>query len=201
VGATGAIYGIRRELFEPIPDDTILDDVLIPLRIVRRGYRVVFEPRAMAYDALSATGREELKRKARTIAGTFQLLSRERWIWNPFRNRLWLQTLSHKTLRLTVPLLHLAGLVANAALLDRPFYQAIMAGQALFYGSALMGWVWAPGRKKFRPLVVPYTIGLLGWATIVGFVRFATGRQTPTWDQAAAGNPPPVSRVPRTAPL
>ena len=50
IGTTGAIYAIRRGLFEPIPDDTILDDLLIPLRIVRRGYRVLFEPEARAYD-------------------------------------------------------------------------------------------------------------------------------------------------------
>ena len=52
----GAIYAIRRELFEPIPEDTILDDVLIPLRIVRRGYRVVFEPDARAYDQVVGDG-------------------------------------------------------------------------------------------------------------------------------------------------
>jgi glycosyltransferase involved in cell wall biosynthesis len=201
VGATGAIYGIRRRLFEPIPEDTILDDVLIPLRIVRRGYRVIFEPRARAFDVLSATARDELKRKVRTIGGTFQLLARERWIWNPLCNRLWLQTLSHKALRLTVPLLHLAGLIANALLLDHWIYQVTMGGQALFYGSALVGCAWAPGRKKFRPLVVPYTIGLLGWATVVGFVRFVTGRQTATWDQAAVGDPShAVARLRRTAP-
>ena len=62
VGATGAIYAIRRALFEPIPDDTILDDVLIPLRIVRRGFRVLFEPGARAYDSASATARQEFVR-------------------------------------------------------------------------------------------------------------------------------------------
>ncbi len=85
VGATGAIYAIRRELFEPIPDDTILDDVLIPLRIVRKGFRVLFEPGARAYDCASATARQEFVRKARTIAGTFQLFARERWLFNPLQ--------------------------------------------------------------------------------------------------------------------
>src|SRR6516225_2877581 len=55
VGATGAIYAIRRDLFEPMPPDTILDDVLIPLRIVRRGYRVQLEPAARAHDAATTT--------------------------------------------------------------------------------------------------------------------------------------------------
>ena len=68
VGATGAIYAIRRELFAPIADDTMLDDVLIPLNVARRGYRVLFEPRARAYDRVSSTAREEFTRKVRTIA-------------------------------------------------------------------------------------------------------------------------------------
>src|SRR6185295_9867402 len=74
VGATGAIYAIRRALFQPLPEDTVLDDVLIPMRIARRGYRVLFEPAARAFDRAPGTGREEFGRKARTLAGNFQLL-------------------------------------------------------------------------------------------------------------------------------
>ena len=59
VGATGALYAIRRALFEPIPPDTLADDVLIPLRIARRGHRVVFDGSARARDRVAASGREE----------------------------------------------------------------------------------------------------------------------------------------------
>src|SRR5712692_3099852 len=62
VGATGAIYAIRRTLFEPIPEDTILDDVLIPLRMIRRGYRTLLEPDARAYDLPPTTARQEFTR-------------------------------------------------------------------------------------------------------------------------------------------
>jgi cellulose synthase/poly-beta-1,6-N-acetylglucosamine synthase-like glycosyltransferase len=96
VGATGAIYAIRRTLFEPIPPDTILDDVLIPMRIARRGYRVLFEPEARAYDQITGGAYREFIRKVRTIAGNFQLIARERWILNPLQNRLWFQNISHK---------------------------------------------------------------------------------------------------------
>src|SRR6266851_3601871 len=105
VGATGAIYAIRRALFEPIPADTLLDDVLLACRIVRRGYRAIFEPKARAHDRPAATGDAEFRRKWRTLAGNFQLFSRERWLLHPLRNRLWLQTVSHKGLRLLCPLL------------------------------------------------------------------------------------------------
>src|SRR4029077_4581551 len=106
VGATGAVYAIRRELFEPMPDDTLLDDVLIPMKIISRGYRVIFEPGARAYDLAVASPRQKFVRKVRTIAGMFQLFARERWLFNPLRNSVWFETLSHKGLRLLTPLLH-----------------------------------------------------------------------------------------------
>ncbi|PYQ58657.1 MAG: hypothetical protein DMF58_14540, partial [Acidobacteria bacterium] len=89
IAVTGPIYAIRRTLFEPIPPDTIVDDLLIPLRISRRGYRVIVEPEARAIDSAYATASQEFTRKVRTLAGNFQLFARERWLLNPFQNRLW----------------------------------------------------------------------------------------------------------------
>jgi biofilm PGA synthesis N-glycosyltransferase PgaC len=190
VGATGAIYAIRRALFEPIPDDTILDDVLIPLRIVRRGYRVLFEPRARAYDSASATAQHEFVRKARTIAGTFQLFSRELWLFDPRRNRLWLQTMSHKALRLALPVLHATLLVASAVVVfaSTPawFYQTAFAGQAMFYAAAVIGYAQGCAPRRSFVFTVPCAICLLSWATVVGFVRFLTNRQQVTWERVAA---------------
>ena len=188
VGATGAIYAIRRGLFEPIPDDTILDDVLIPLRIVRKGYRVLFEPRARAFDSASPTAQHEFVRKARTIAGTFQLFSRELWLFNPWRNRLWLETMSHKALRLALPLLHTALFVASVLLtsVDFWFYRAALAGQAVFYAAAVVGYTQGCNPRRSCLVTVPCAICLLSWATIVGFIRFLTNRQQVTWERVAA---------------
>jgi len=183
VGATGAIYAIRRDLFDPIPDDTILDDVLIPMRIVRQGYRVVFEPSALAYDRPASVAREEFVRKVRTIAGNFQLFSRERWLLSPFKNRLWIQTLSHKGLRLLGPLLLIVALVTNLLLVRQTFYEWTLVAQALFYLSALFGTLEGAARK-IPVLAVPYTICLLNWATIVAFLHFLCGRQSVTWERA-----------------
>ena len=187
-GATGAIYAIRRALFEPIPDDTILDDVLIPLRVVRKGLRVVFEPRARAYDSASPTAHHEFVRKARTIAGTFQLFSREWWLFDPRRNRLWLQMLSHKALRLALPVLHASLLVATAALASTSswFYQAALGGQVSFYAAAVVGHTQRSAARRPFFFTVPCAICLLSWATVVGFVRFLTNRQQATWERVAA---------------
>jgi len=184
VGVTGAIYAIRRELFEPIPEDTILDDVLIPTKVARRGYRVIFEPSARAYDRAATTAKEEFTRKVRTIGGNFQLFARERWLLNPFRNRLWFQTISHKGLRLLGPLCLMAAFGVNLLLLDQPFYRWALTAQLLFYSAALCGYTSRNARRKIPLLSVPYVFCLLNWTTVVAFVRFATGRQRITWEKA-----------------
>jgi cellulose synthase/poly-beta-1,6-N-acetylglucosamine synthase-like glycosyltransferase len=185
VGVTGAVYAVRRELFEPLPADAILDDVLLPMRIVRRGYRVVFEPAARAYDGAAATSREEFTRKVRTIAGNFQLFARERWLLSPFRNRLWAQTVSHKMLRLASPLFLLVAFAANTALLDVAMYRWTLAAQILFYASALGGYLLRDARRV-PLLTVPYVFCLLNYATAVAFSRFLRRRQHVTWERASA---------------
>ena len=185
VGATGAIYAIRRALFVPIPPDTILDDVLIPMTIARRGYRVVFEAAARAYDRPAATASEEFRRKVRTIAGTFQLFARGRWLLSPRHNRLWLQTVSHKGLRLLSPLLLAAIAASNVLLLEKPLYRLSLGAQVVFYVVALIGWLMGDARTRIPFMSVPYVFCLLNWATTVAFVRFLTGRQRVTWDKAA----------------
>ena len=185
MGATGAIYAIRRELFEPIPLTTVVDDVLIPLRIARRGYRVVFEPRARAFDRVARTPRQEFARKVRTIAGTLQLFARERWLWNPRANRLWVQTVSHKLLRILVPLL-LGAMLASSLLLigSALVYRLALLGQLLFYAVAALGF----SRRSLatrRWVSIPYAFCLLNAAALVGIFRFMTGSQVVTWQKAS----------------
>lgn len=185
VGVTGAIYAIRRDLFEPIPADTILDDVLIPMRIVRRGYRVIFEPAARAFDQRASTARQEFVRKVRTIAGNFQLFAREGWLLNPRQNRLWVQTLSHKGLRLALPILFLATLVANVSLAGGWFYRGTLIAQLAFLAVAASSSVFPAVRARVPFVVVPYTVCFLCCATVAGFVRFVSGRQRVTWERVA----------------
>ncbi|MBI4638148.1 MAG: glycosyltransferase family 2 protein [Candidatus Rokubacteria bacterium] len=186
IGATGAIYAIRRSLFEPIPEDTILDDVWLPMRIALRGYRVLFEPGARAWDRAPATAAEEFARKVRTLAGNFQLFARERWLLNPRRNRLWLETVSHKLLRLMTPFLLLTAFGANLLLVaGSSVHGWTLAAQVVFYMAALGG-SRLRGRRKIRVFTVPYVICFLSLATLVALVRFIAGRQSVTWDKPFA---------------
>lgn len=115
IGVSGALYAIRRELFQPLPAGTVLDDVLVPMRVVAAGSRVVFEPRALAWDRPSQQPAEERRRKLRTLAGNFQLIQLAPWLLSPWRNPLWFRFASHKLLRLLAPWLIL--LVALTAML------------------------------------------------------------------------------------
>lgn len=186
VGVTGAIYAIRRNLFQPIGDGTVLDDVVIPMNIARLGYRVVFEPAARAYDRRFATAQEEFTRKVRTMAGNFQMFATERWLLSPIQNRLWVQTISHKALRLVLPLVYVTLFVSNLALLGTPFYQWTMVGQVAFFVAAAVGYAFPKIRGVVPFIVVPYAICFLTWATVVGFMRFVAGRQRVTWERSAA---------------
>lgn len=188
VGATGAIYAIRREFWEPIPPDTLLDDVLVPLRIVRRGYRVVFERRATAFDRPPADAREEFIRKVRTIAGNFQLLARERWLWSPRQNRLWLQTFSHKVLqRLVAPYLLVVALGTSALLATSgPIYRLALAAQVVVYAVGVAGLLAGRRSRLGRWLSVPSTFCLLNATSVAAAAHFLSGRQPVTWRKLGA---------------
>jgi biofilm PGA synthesis N-glycosyltransferase PgaC len=138
VGATGALYAVRRELVTPLPAGTLLDDVLIPMRAVRQGRRCVFEPRARVLDRVACCDEAEYRRKVRTLAGNFQLLALAPWLLVPRQNPVWLQFVSHKVARLLVPYA-LALLLVSNAFLHGTFYGTFLVLQALFYALAVMG--------------------------------------------------------------
>ena len=185
VGVTGAIYALRKQLFRPIPEALILDDVLIPMQVVQQGYRVLFEPRARAYDWVVPTAQQEFTRKLRTIAGNFQLFFLRPWLLSPFHNRLWVQTVSHKLFRLLSPLMLALAFLANLALAGEPAYRSLLGAQMLFYGAALLGYLTRHASHKPFFLNIPYAFCLLNWATVIALVDLLRGRQQVTWKRTA----------------
>lgn len=134
LGATGAIYAMRRSLWQPLPADTILDDVLTPMRVVMAGYRVVFNERARAFDRAAVDADAESRRKVRTLAGNYQILWLEPRLLLPWRNPVWVQYVSHKLGRLAVPYAIIAIFCANIPLAGTHlFYKVTLACQVLFY--------------------------------------------------------------------
>jgi poly-beta-1,6-N-acetyl-D-glucosamine synthase len=168
-GATGAIYAVRRSLFAPLPAGTILDDVVVPMRIVLGGHRAVFDPAARAYDAVCDNAECEYRRKRRTLSGNYQLLAEmpELLLW--WRNPIFVQFISHKVGRLLVPWALAALFVSNLFLMHGA-YRAAFGLQILFYGLAAAG------------AGLPYRFVLMNWAVLAGLFQFARGT-TGVWSR------------------
>lgn len=140
LGATGAIYALRRSAWTPLPPETLIDDVLAPMRAVLGGWRVVLEERALAFDTIASNGSTESRRKRRTLAGNYQILAHEPRLLVPVLNPVWLQYCSHKIGRLLIPWALVGAFVSAAALAPHSwFYAVALAGQVSFYGLAAFG--------------------------------------------------------------
>jgi cellulose synthase/poly-beta-1,6-N-acetylglucosamine synthase-like glycosyltransferase len=173
-GVTGAIYAMRRELYQPLPEGTILDDLLTPMNVVRAGKRVVFCSTAVARDQVFSESRKEFSRKVRTLTGNYQLFKLAPWLLTA-RNPILFRFLSHKVLRLAVPLL-LVLLVISAACAAGSFYKLALVAQLIFYGLAALGWL-SPPARRFRLVAIAETFTMLNVAAAFALYNFATGRR------------------------
>ena len=176
-GATGAIYCARRSLLDasPLPEGTILDDVLLPMQIVRKGFRVIFDARARAWDSPDLGETREFSRKVRTLSGNYQLLQLAPWLLSS-QNAIRFEFASHKLSRLAVPFALLALLIASM-FLPQPLYRAALGAQLAFYAlslAALAGVKIGPLSRIADPA---RTFVVLNSAAMVAFINFVTGRK------------------------
>ena len=174
-GATGAIYCARHSLLEPLPEGTILDDVLLPMQIARKGARVIFDPRARAWDSPDLGGSREFTRKVRTLSGNYQLLQLAPWLLSS-KNPIRFEFISHKLSRLAVPFALLALLLASL-LLPQPFYRAALVAQLVFYGLSLVAIAGIRIGPLSRIADPARTFVVLNCAAMVAFINFVTGRK------------------------
>ncbi len=184
-GATGAFYALRWGLFRPIPEQTLLDDVVIPMQAVEQGYRCVLEEGAIAWDVPSQSARQESVRKRRTIAGAAQLiLNQPRWLL-PWRNPIWWEFVSHKLLRLVSPALLVMALVCNVLLASSPGYQVLLGLQLAFYAAGVVAW--GLDRLGRRPPLLGTVLMFvsLNVTTVLALWDAACGRFHATWRRAA----------------
>lgn len=175
LGATGAIYALRRSLWRPLPESTLLDDVLAPMRTVLAGYRMVFDDRARAFDRASSDAATETRRKKRTLAGNYQILAQEPRLLLPIVNPVWLQYLSHKVGRLIVPWALMALLLSSLVLAGTgAIYVVALVLQLLFYGLAAAG---AALEARQRMSSVAFTFVVLNFSAIAGLMALRRGRE------------------------
>jgi poly-beta-1,6-N-acetyl-D-glucosamine synthase len=182
VGVSGSLYAVRRGDFEELPADVLLDDMFVPLSLVRSQKRTVLSLDAVAYDEACDDDRE-FGRKVRTLAGNYQLVAKMPWLLVPGMNGVWFELVSHKLLRLVCPwallflFLGLAALGFDQTLNPRLAlaWRTLWLAQVFCYALALLG------PRVGRVGVMARTFVVLNAAAVVGLWRFLRGSQAVTW--------------------
>ncbi len=183
-GATGALYALRRSLFRPIPPQTILDDVVIPMQAVTAGYRCLFEPAAIAFDHISDSTTKESIRKRRTVTGAAQLIvDHPAWLL-PWRNPIWFEFVSHKLTRLVSPLLLIGAGIANLLLVSHSLYAGLLMWHVAFYFSALIGWWFQRAGRRSVLFGAQLMFVALNATTVVALWDALRGRFRATWQRS-----------------
>ena len=186
IGATGALYAVRRELIVPFPPDTILDDVYIPLHVIRSGRRAVFESKALAYDTMAPSS-HEFHRKVRTLVGNYQLVQLDPWLITP-SNSVLFQFLSHKLFRLWVPFA-LATLLVASWFSQGLFYHLVFVLQLVLYGLAGVS-LFRINLGIFKRVAnVAFTVVMLNTAALVALVYFVNGEKGVWQSQRSVSRP------------
>ena len=187
LGANGSIYALRRELFEELDAD-IISDFIMPVRVWRRGFRVVYEPRAVAEERSGGTFADEFNRRTRIIARSLRGLWSERGVLNPLAHGLFaVQMVSHKLMRWMVPLALIAALVSSALLVDHALYRTLLWVQLVLYGLALLGNLLPAQLGRFALFYVPAHFCAINAGALLGLLRFVSGRRYRVWQPTSRG--------------
>jgi cellulose synthase/poly-beta-1,6-N-acetylglucosamine synthase-like glycosyltransferase len=186
LGANGGIYAIRKDLQKPIPPDTIVDDLVLPLQAkLRSGCAIVYESGAVAYEETPAAISSEFHRRSRIGAGGFQSIGLLGGLLHPRHGWTTFTFLSHKVLRWLCPFFLLGLLASNLLLLGQPFYRGFLLGQAAFYLLSLLA-AYLPPRPRFlKPLRLTTMFTGMNAALLVGFWRWVRGTQKGAWRRTA----------------
>ncbi len=182
LGANGAIYAIRRELFTPLPPGTMVDDFVIPLAArLRSGCRIVYDSDAIAREETPPGIGDEFRRRSRIGVGGAQALGMLWPLMNPAQGWTAFTLLSHKILRWICPLLLLGALFSSAALAAIPAYRLALAAQLAFYTLSGAAFILPPANRFFRLLrLLPMFTGM-NLALLTGFIRAMRGKATGIW--------------------
>jgi len=187
MGVDGGMYLIRRELFEPLPEDTILDDFLVSIRVMRSNHRIAYESAAQATECGTRSAKQEFARRSRIAAGAIQLLKRRQFprFTQPI---LWGQFISHKLLRWMSPLLFLVLLITNSLLLEKDnTYRYIFFIQISGIVAILMTWFIAKLRQTSLGGILFY-FGVSQAAMAVGLIRGILDLQPVQWEKSTRAN-------------
>ena len=181
-GCCGCIYSVRRDLYEPLPRD-IISDLVEPLKILGKGFRIAFEPEAVAYEETTETSKEEFGMRVRVISRGMYGLWYMRQLFNPFKyGFVSYQLFSHKVLRWIIPFLLPLLLLSNLLLICHPFYILTLVVQILFYIGAVGGHLLDRMGKKAKLLALPLYYCVVNAASMAAFFRTIFGKKAIVWE-------------------
>jgi cellulose synthase/poly-beta-1,6-N-acetylglucosamine synthase-like glycosyltransferase len=193
LGANGGIYALRRLLFQPLRETTITDDFVVPVRIASRGWRVPYEPEAVAYEETTEDVARDFGRRARIGAGNWQSILLVPELLDPRSGFLHFAFVSHKLLRWLTPFFLAVALLLSLplAVLGGLAWKILLLGQLGFYGLALAGRFGARGPLRRLASLAHYFVSMNA-ALAVGFWRFLRGTQRAAWDRTQRTGAPGV---------
>lgn len=179
-GCCGCIYSVRRDLYTELPAD-IISDLVQPLKVIEKGYRVVFEGRALAYEETTQSTAEEFSMRVRVATRGMRGLLSMRKLLVPWRHG-WVafQLLSHKVLRWLVAVYLTVLLASSAVLAGRAFYRWALVLQAAFYSTAALSSL-VPVHRRWKALGIPLYFCTLNAAALLSLVELARGRKYVVW--------------------
>jgi cellulose synthase/poly-beta-1,6-N-acetylglucosamine synthase-like glycosyltransferase len=181
-GCCGCIYSVRKSLYEPLPRE-IISDLVEPLKILEKGYRIAFEPEAVAYEETTESSKEEFGMRVRVISRGMYGLWYMRKLFNPLKyGFVTFQLFSHKVLRWMIPFMLPFLLISNLFLVSNPFYVLTLVAQILFYIGAMGGYLLDKMGKKAKLLALPLYYCVVNAASVAAFIRTIFGKKAIVWE-------------------
>lgn len=183
LGAHGALYAIRAKLLKKLPPNAINDDYILPMLIVKQGYRAIYEKKAIASEIAETTTKGEIRRRKRISRGNFQQLFILKSLLNPLKGKIAFEFISHKLLRSFSFIFMLSFFLINAFLNYTP-YNTIFALQIIFYLLGILGYLVRLKGHKLKLLTIPSYIFLINLASLLGFIEYIKGNKNTQWEKS-----------------
>ncbi len=184
LGTTGAIYGLRKALFVPLPaSKPVTDDFVIAMSVLQRHYRIVYEPSALAYEHPANSVVGEFRRKVRIGASNFHGISEYASLLSPRFGIVAFELWSHKIIRWFVPFFILVLTLSCLVLAGTsPFFRYLLTMEGVFFLTALLGLLCEVMKIQIGILGLPYYFVAMNTALFVGFFKFLRRSQGTAWE-------------------
>lgn len=194
LGGNGAVLAIRHSLFKP-SKESIVEDFQIPLEIRFSGYRVIYDPEAIAVEDITPTFNAQFARRVRIGAGNYQTLLTHPEYLNPLRGLLGFSFISHRLLRWLAPFLLLTSFFCSMTMAVRPFFGLLFTLQCLFYCAALLAYLLLKRGRSPGILGTPLHFCSMNLALLLGFYKYITGRQGVVWGATPRRTPSQTTSI------